>query len=185
MRSIPAAPSASFVSHRRWPWIVTSRGLTSWKSASKLVFVEGTITPIRLRTPTPSLHVVLEPFDSAPGIVRQREDLVELDLRPHAVALDDAVEPRSAVKALGILERLPLIDASRPAALAPDEVLADQALHVLEAGRDRVEMLPARRVVDVRRKLVSDGGRDHVRSLRRSGRVISKAPRKCSRAART
>src|SRR5206468_67227 len=53
MRSIPAAPSASLVSHRRWPWIVTSGGLTSWKSASKLVFVEGTITPIRLRTLMP------------------------------------------------------------------------------------------------------------------------------------
>ena len=52
---MPEAPIASLVSHRRWPWIVTSRGLTSWKSASKLVFVEGTITPIRLRTLMPDV----------------------------------------------------------------------------------------------------------------------------------
>ena len=46
---MPAAPSSPLVSHRRWPWMVTSRGATSWKSASNVVFVEGTITPIRLR----------------------------------------------------------------------------------------------------------------------------------------
>src|SRR5713226_7497871 len=97
----------------------------------------------------PSLHVVLEPFDRAPCVVREREDLVELDLRRHAVALDDAVEPCPAVKGLGILERLPLIDAPCPAALAPDEVLADQALHLLEAGGDLVEVLPAGCAVDV------------------------------------
>src|SRR5262245_29999501 len=47
---MPAAPSSPLVSHRRWPWMVTSRGATSWKSASNVVFVEGTITPIRLRS---------------------------------------------------------------------------------------------------------------------------------------
>jgi len=30
--------------------MVTSRGATNWKSASNVVFVEGTITPIRLRS---------------------------------------------------------------------------------------------------------------------------------------
>ena len=49
MRSMPDAPAASLVSQSRWPWTVTSRGATSWKSASKVVFVEGTMTPIRLR----------------------------------------------------------------------------------------------------------------------------------------
>src|SRR4029077_1102184 len=47
---MPSAPSSPLVSHRRWPWMVTSRGATSWKSASNVVFVEGTITPIRLRS---------------------------------------------------------------------------------------------------------------------------------------
>src|SRR5712691_6165176 len=124
----------------------------------------------------PSLHGVLEPFDRAPCVVREREDLVELDLRPHAVALDDAVEPCPAVEALGILARLPLIDASRPAALAPDEVLADQALHLLEVRRDLVEVLPAGGVVDVGRQLVSDGGRDHPQLLAPVRRASSPRP---------
>src|SRR5437762_2586184 len=64
MRSMPAAPSSPFVSHSRWPWMVTSRGATSWKSASNVVFVEGTITPMRLRRlmrspPVVDLHGLL------------------------------------------------------------------------------------------------------------------------------
>src|SRR5262245_13132478 len=51
MRFMPASPAASLVSHSRWPWMVTSGGATSWKSASKVVFVEGTMTPTRLRRP--------------------------------------------------------------------------------------------------------------------------------------
>jgi hypothetical protein len=47
---MPAAPSSPLVSHKRCPWIVTSRDATSWKSASNVVFVEGTITPIRVRS---------------------------------------------------------------------------------------------------------------------------------------
>jgi len=64
----------------------------------------------------------------------QREDLVELDLRAHAIALDDSVEPRPAVEDLGILASLPLIDASRAAALAPDEVLLISLFTCWNAG---------------------------------------------------
>src|SRR4029077_13150935 len=87
--------------------------------------------------------------------------LVEFDLRAHAVALDDAVEPRPAVEDVGVRAGLPLIDASRPAALAPDEVLADQPLHALEPGCDLVKVLAAGGGVDVGRQLVADGGGDH------------------------
>src|SRR2546426_47825 len=46
---MPAAPSSPLVSQRRWPWMVTSRGAASWKSASNVVFVDGTSTPMRFR----------------------------------------------------------------------------------------------------------------------------------------
>src|SRR5438094_8097490 len=97
-----------------------------------------------------------EQLDRAPGVVGQREHLVELDLRLHAVSLDDAVEPRPAVKAPRVLEGLPLIDTPRPAGLAPDEVLAEQALHLPEPRGDLVEVRAAGGVVDVRRELVAD-----------------------------
>ena len=44
-----SSPVPSLVSHRRWPWTVMPRGTAIWKSASHVVFVEGTIRPIRLR----------------------------------------------------------------------------------------------------------------------------------------
>src|SRR2546427_4647099 len=50
MRSYAVSPLASFVIHSRWPCTVTPRGTTSVKSASQVVFVDGTITPMRLRT---------------------------------------------------------------------------------------------------------------------------------------
>src|SRR3989442_7356873 len=50
MRSYAVSPLASFVIHSRWPCTVTPRGTTMLKSASQVVFVDGTITPIRLRT---------------------------------------------------------------------------------------------------------------------------------------
>src|SRR5512147_1499122 len=114
------------------------------------------------------MGILLEELDAAAYVVGQREDLVELDLRTHTIALDDAVEPRSTVEDLGILAGLPLIDAARPAALAPDEVLADQSLHVLEPGRDLVKVLAAGGAVDVGRQLVADGGGDHRASSGRS-----------------
>src|SRR3989442_9721094 len=49
MRSYAVSPLASFVIHSRWPWTVTPRGTTMLKSASQVVFVDGTITPIRFR----------------------------------------------------------------------------------------------------------------------------------------
>src|SRR5215471_19258771 len=78
----------------------------------------------------------LEEFDLAARVVGERKDLVELDLRRHAVALHDAVEPWPAVERFGVLNALPLVHATRPAAFAPDKVLADQPLHLAEAGRD-------------------------------------------------
>jgi hypothetical protein len=106
-------------------------------------------------------HSLFEEFHLATRVVGDREDLVELDLRLHAVALYNAVEPRSAVERLGVLDALPLIHASRPAAFAPDEVLAYQPLHLAEAGRDLVKVLATRGVVDLRRQLVSYGGGNH------------------------
>src|SRR5580704_7328180 len=108
------------------------------------------------------MGILLEELDLSARVVGQREDLVELDLRVHAVALDDAVEPRPAVEDLGVLAGLPLVDASGPAPLAPDEVLADQSLHALEPRRDLVKVLAAGGVVDMGRQLVANGGGDHL-----------------------
>src|SRR5213596_907417 len=104
---------------------------------------------------------LLEQLDGATRVVGQGEHLVELDLRLHAIALDDPVAPGSAVEGPGVVERLPLVDAAGPAAFAPDEVFADQTLRLPEPGRDRVEVRPARGDVDVSRQLVADGGGDH------------------------
>src|SRR5437899_6977398 len=93
-----------------------------------------------------------EPLDGAARVVGQREHFVELDLRMHAVALDDPGEPRTAVERLRVIESCPLIDAAGPAALAPDEVFADQAAHLLEIGCDLVKVLSAGCVVDMRRQ---------------------------------
>src|SRR5882757_5506419 len=106
-------------------------------------------------------HGLLEELDLAACVVGHRKDLVELDLRVHAVALNDAVEPRPSVERPGVLDALPLVDAARPIAFVPDEVLADQALHLAEAGGDLVKVLAARGVVDVRRQFVSYCGGNH------------------------
>src|SRR5438445_3331704 len=121
---------------------------------------------VRSRTSTvgSAEHGLLDQLDGAPGVVRQREHFVELDARRHAVALDDPGEPGAAVERLRVLAGLPLVDAAGPAALAPDEVLADQAGDLPEAGRDLVEVLPARGVVDVGRQLVAHGRGDHTAS---------------------
>jgi hypothetical protein len=42
-----------------------------------------------------------------------------------------------------------LIHAARPAAFIPDEVFADESLHLAEARRDFVKVLTARRVIDL------------------------------------
>src|SRR5580765_103028 len=94
MRSMPAAPAASLVSQRRWPWMVTSRGATIWKSASKVVLVDGTMTPIRLRrlmsrSPGQLVGLVDETHDA--------HDVVDADRRrlpaPHPIE-DVAHRPR-------------------------------------------------------------------------------------------
>src|SRR5258706_16131410 len=56
-----------------------------------------------------------------------------LDLRVHAVARADAVAPRSGIERLGIGAGLPEVDATGPAVLGIDELLADQAGHAAEA----------------------------------------------------
>src|SRR5262252_6788006 len=94
---------------------------------------------------------LLEQLDRAMRVVSQREHLVELDLRMHAVPLDDPIEPRSGIEGLRGLKRFPLIDATRPAAVAPDEMLADKTVHSSEPGCDLVKVLSACCIVDVRR----------------------------------
>src|SRR2546428_411265 len=59
-----------------------------------------------------SQHRLLEQLDGATRVVGQCEHLVELDLRLHAIALDDRVAPGSAVEGPRVVERLPLVDAA-------------------------------------------------------------------------
>src|SRR2546428_4633846 len=106
------------------------------------------------------------------------------------VAPDDPCEPRTAVDRLRVIEGRPLKDAPGPAALAPDEVFANQAPRLLEIGCDLVKVLSAGCVVDVRRQLVADGRGDHgallassrrspgrLRSPSRADASIARAPR--------
>src|ERR1700730_15215649 len=123
-------------------------------------------------------------LDAAACVVGQREDLVELDLRVRAVALDDAVESRPAADRLGLLAGLPLIDATRPAALAPDEVLADESLHVLEPRRDLVKVLAAGGGVDVGGERASDGGGDHLDSSGLTGTCSGRSTTPSARCSR-
>src|SRR5713226_3156598 len=117
---------------------------------------------------------LLEQLHGAAGVVGDGEHLVELDVGVHAVALHDAVPPRTAVEGLGVLQGVPLIDAAGPSALAPDEVLADEPLGVAKARRDLVEVGAARRVDDVRWELVANGGGDHEPGLPGNGVVAER-----------
>src|SRR2546421_2668823 len=95
MRSMPSSPSASLVSQSRWPCTVKPRGTTIWKSASHVVFVDGTMTPIRfLVAITPSLEPVLLvdlvpqllPREQAARVVRDDLEAPLVEIR--AVARD-------------------------------------------------------------------------------------------------
>src|ERR1700681_536843 len=99
-----------------------------------------------------------EQLNPSARVVGHRKDLVEVDLWLHAVALDDALEPRPGVERLGVLEAIPLVHAARPAAFGPDEVLADQPRHLAEVGCDLVKVLAARGIVDLRRQFFSTTG---------------------------
>jgi hypothetical protein len=67
----------------------------------------------------------IEQLDGSSCIVGHCENLIEVDLQLHPIALDNFVEPRARIKGLRILKPLPLVDPTGPAALAPDEVLAN------------------------------------------------------------
>ena len=109
---------------------------------------------------------LLEKLNPSARVVGHRKDLVEIDLWLHAVALDDALEPRPGVECLGVLDAIPLVHAARPAAFGPDEVLADQPGHLAEVGCDLVKVLAARGIVDLRRQFVSYNGGDHATSCK-------------------
>src|ERR1700750_3144355 len=90
-----------------------------------------------------------EQLNLSARVVGHRENLVEIDLWLHAVALDDALEPRPGVERLGVFDTIPLVHAACPAAFGPNEVLADQPRHLAEVGCDLVKVLAARGVVDL------------------------------------
>src|SRR5712691_4702285 len=83
------------------------------------------------------------------------------DLRVHAVAVANAVEPGSGIERVGVGAALPQIDAAGPAVLGIDELLADEARDVAEAGRDVAEMRGAGVEIDARRQLVLHDRGDH------------------------
>jgi hypothetical protein len=97
----------------------------------------------------------LEEFDLAARVVGDRKNFVKLDLRVHAATLHDAVEPWPTIERLGVLDALPLVDAPGPPAFIPNEMFADQAPHVTEAGCDLMKVLAARPIVDVWRKFIT------------------------------
>src|SRR5258708_5014141 len=101
---------------------------------------------------------LLEQLNLAARVVCYRKNLVKIDLRLHAVALDDALEPRPGVERLGVLDALPLVHAARPAAFGPDKVFADQARRLAEVRRDLVKVLATRGVIDLRWQFVSYDG---------------------------
>src|SRR5262245_46204621 len=96
-----------------------------------------------------------EYLDRAFGVVGDGEDGEVLDLGLHPIALDDSGSPRTRIESLGVLERFPLVHASRDAVLSPDEMLADQAFRAAKTGRDLGEVSKAGVVVDRHRELVA------------------------------
>src|SRR5262245_26106046 len=105
----------------RWNCTVLSLGGLTKEAKGRLSERLGVIRG-RGRLPK---HRLLEQLDGAVCVVGEREHLVELDLRLHAVALDDPFEPRPGIEGLRIPKRLPLINAARPSPFAPYEVLAN------------------------------------------------------------
>src|SRR5262249_37672181 len=106
---------------------------------------------------------LLDDAHLALGIVGDAEDGEVLDLWLHAVALDDALAPGAAVERLGVLQRLPLVDAAGNSGLAPDEMLADEAGRLPEARSDLLIVVATGRAVDVRGQAIADDGGDHRR----------------------
>src|SRR5271156_5080380 len=129
---------------------------------SRALGVKCTVTVIRNSSGGSGL---LEQLNPSARVVGHRKDLVEIDLWLHAVALDDALEPRPGVERLGVLDAIPLVHAAGPAAFGPDEVLADQPRHLAEVGCDLVKVVPARGIVDLRRQFVTYNGGNHATSF--------------------
>src|SRR6266851_5015269 len=94
-------------------------------------------------------------------IIGNAGGLEKLDLRVHAVAVANAVEPGSGVERVGVGQALPQIDAAGPAVLGIDELLADEARDAAETGRNVAEMRGACVEVDAWRQLVLHDRGDH------------------------
>src|SRR5215472_4848855 len=99
--------------------------------------------------------------DRPDRIVGDAGCLEELDVRVHAVALADPIQPRPGVERVGRRPRLPQVDAPGPAVLGVDELLADQPGYGAEARRDGAEMRRAGGEIDVGRQLVLDDRGNH------------------------
>src|SRR5258705_11848482 len=97
---------------------------------------------------------LLEQLNPSARVVGHRKDLVEIDLWLHAVALEDALEPRPGVERLGVLDAIPLVHAAHPAAFAPNKLLAEYPLHLVEVGCDLLKVLSARGLVATLRQIV-------------------------------
>src|SRR5262249_20202379 len=91
--------------------------------------------------------------DRAGCVVGDAGRLEELDLRVHAVALADAVQPGPGVERFGRCVCLPQVDAAGPAALGVDEVLADQPRDAAEARWDGADTRRAAAQAEARREV--------------------------------
>src|SRR6516162_58482 len=98
---------------------------------------------------------------SVDGIVGDRGGVEVADFGVHAVALADTREPGAGVEGFGVGAALPEIDATRPAILSIDELLANQPRHIAKAGGNPAEMLGAGGLADARRQPILNDRGDH------------------------
>jgi hypothetical protein len=82
-------------------------------TAQSIGEVDRRVKPLGVARPKPyavlssrsfGSHGLVEELNLAARVARYRKDLIELDLRFHAVALHDAVEPWPGVERLGVLQ---------------------------------------------------------------------------------
>jgi len=97
------------------------------------------------------------------------------NLRVHAIALTDAVEPRPRIERLRVGAGLPQIDAAGSAVLGINELLADEPWQGPKARRNFAEMFGARREADIRRQAILDDCGNHGRNSLRVARFSTSA----------
>lgn len=109
----------------------------------------------------PGSEASFEDRDVSAWIVGDDKGGKILDVRVHAVSFQNAVQPRALIEALGMVKRLPLIDAASGPGLTPKELLSDQSFGVTEPFGDLLKVCAAGLPADARGQSVADDSSNH------------------------